>query len=113
RTSVPRERIMGCGGVGKVYACTPPLPEQYRDGELQETTPRGTLDEFFKGKSTWLKLERRKDKVTASYSHDGKEWTEAKQITVELPNKLHIGVAAVNTSAQAFSVEFEGIKIEK
>jgi hypothetical protein len=33
----------------------------------------GTLNEFFKGRSTRFRLERKGDKVTASYSHDGKE----------------------------------------
>jgi regulation of enolase protein 1 (concanavalin A-like superfamily) len=93
------------------YACFPPLIEQYRDGEYQETNPRGTLDEFFKGNSTWLRLERRGNKAIASYSHDGKEWTEAKEITVDLPKKLRVGVAVVNTSAKAFAVEFEELKI--
>jgi hypothetical protein len=44
-------------GEGK-YACQPPLVEQYRDGELRAKMP-GTQDEFFKGKSTWLRFERR------------------------------------------------------
>ena len=47
------------------------------------TRCRSTTKEFFKGESTYLRLERKGDKVTASYSHDGKEWTEAKEITVE------------------------------
>jgi regulation of enolase protein 1 (concanavalin A-like superfamily) len=95
------------------YACFPPLFEQYRDGEYQETNPAATLDEFFTGRSTWLKLQRRGDKVVASYSHDGKDWTEAKEITAELPNTVHVGVAVVNTSTEPCAVEFEELKIAK
>jgi regulation of enolase protein 1 (concanavalin A-like superfamily) len=96
--------------VGK-HACFPPLIEHYKDGDYQNTNPEGTLDEFFKGKSTWLRLERKGDKVTASYSHDGKEWTEAKVMTADLPKKLQIGVAVVNTSAKDCTVEFEDLRI--
>jgi len=71
----------------------------------------GTLDEFFQGRSTWLRLERRGQKVTASYSHDGKDWTAAKEITVELPKKIQIGVSAVNTSTKPFKAEFEDLKL--
>jgi hypothetical protein len=89
------------------YACYPPLIEQYKDGEYQGTNPQATPDEFFKGNSTWLRIERQGKKVTASLSHDGKEWTEAKEITVELPKKVQIGVAVVNTAANVLTVEFE------
>jgi regulation of enolase protein 1 (concanavalin A-like superfamily) len=93
------------------YACYPPLLEYYRDGQYQETDPDVTLDEFFKGRSTWLRLERKADKVVASYSHDGKEWTEAKEITVELPAEVSVGVAAINTSEKPLTVEFEEFKV--
>jgi regulation of enolase protein 1 (concanavalin A-like superfamily) len=93
------------------YACYPPLFEYHKDGQFQNTNPDGTRDDFFKGRSTWLKLERRADKLSASYSHDGKEWTEVKQIDVELPRKVQVGVAAVNTSAKPLAVEFEELSV--
>jgi hypothetical protein len=96
---------------GGGYACYPPLFEYHRNGELQDTNPDGTRDEFFKGRSTWLKLERRGGKVSASYSHDGKEWTEVKQIDVELPRKVQVGVAAVSTSAKPFVVRFDQLSL--
>ena len=97
-------------GQGK-YACYPPLLEYFKDGQYQNTDPDPTLDEFFKGKSTWLKLQRRGDKVTASYSHDGQEWTEVKEIDAELAKKLKVGVAVVNTSAKSFAAEFAERKL--
>jgi regulation of enolase protein 1 (concanavalin A-like superfamily) len=93
------------------YACYPPLLEYYKDGAYQDTDPNATLDEFFKGRSTWLRLERKADKLVASYSHDGKEWTEAKEITVELPTEVSVGIAAINTSEKPFTVEFEEFKV--
>jgi regulation of enolase protein 1 (concanavalin A-like superfamily) len=93
------------------YACYPPLVEYYEDGQYQETNPQGTLEEFFKGKSTWLKLERRGTKVIASYSHDGKEWEVAREIYTKFPKSVQIGVAAVNTSVMPFKVEFDQFKV--
>jgi regulation of enolase protein 1 (concanavalin A-like superfamily) len=93
--------------------CFPPLVEYYRDGEYQETNPDGTLDDFFKGRSTWLRIERRGEKATVSYSHDGKEWTVVKEITTGFPDKVQVGVAAINTAAKPLTVEFEEFKLTK
>lgn len=93
------------------YACYPPLLEYFKNGEYQDTDPDSTLDEFFKDRSTWLRLERNGDKLIASYSHDGKEWTEAKEITVNFPAELSVGIAAINTSEEAFTVEFDEYKV--
>lgn len=95
----------------KKHACYPPLVEYYKDGEYQDTDPPGTTDEFFKGKSTYLRVERKGKMVTASYSHDGKKWTAAKEVAVDLPRKVRVGVAAVSTSAKPFAVEFEGFEV--
>jgi hypothetical protein len=93
------------------YASYPPLVEYFKDGEYQNTDPLGTLDEVFKGRSTWLRLERKGDTVLASYSHDGKQWSEARTVDVNLPKKVQIGVDAVNTSAKDFEVEFTEFKV--
>jgi hypothetical protein len=95
----------------KATACYSPLIEYYLDGEYQGTRPKVDSAEFFKASSTWLKLERRGDKVTASYSHDGQEWTMAKEIMVEIPQRIQVGVAAVNTSKKPFAVEFEEFRV--
>lgn len=95
------------------YACFPPLLEYYKDGAYQETNPDGTLDEFFKGRSTWLRLVRKGRKIIASYSHDGKEWTEVKEITIDLANKVSVGIVAINTSVKTFIVSFEEFKLSK
>jgi hypothetical protein len=94
-------------------ACFPPLIEYIRAGEYQNTNPEITNDEFFKGRSTWLRLERKKDMMTASYSHNGKDWTVAKKFQVELPAKLQVGIAVVNTSAKPLTVNFEELRVIK
>jgi regulation of enolase protein 1 (concanavalin A-like superfamily) len=96
----------------KRYNCYPPLFEYYKGGVYQKTDPPPVAAaDFFKGRSTYLRLERKEDKLTASYSHDGKEWTAVKEITVDLPAKLHVGVAAVNSSEKPFMVEFEELAV--
>lgn len=93
------------------YACYPPLIEYFRDGVYQSSNPRPTWASFFRGKSTWLRLEREGEIVTASFSHGGEMWREAKRLKVELAKQLHVGVMVVNTSAKELAVEFEGLKI--
>jgi regulation of enolase protein 1 (concanavalin A-like superfamily) len=97
----------------RAYACYPPLFQHFRNGQcLQEADAEITTDQFFKGRSTWLKLERRAGKVVASYSHDGKGWTEAKQIVVDLPRRVRVGVAAINASSRPLTVEFEDFRVD-
>lgn len=93
------------------YVCYPPLVEYYRDGQFKNSNPPSTNATFFKGRSTYLRLQRKGDRATVSYSHDGKEWTAVKELLVDLPEKLEIGVAAVSTSEQPFRVEFDELEI--
>jgi hypothetical protein len=93
------------------YACYPPLFEYYQDGQFQGTNPRGTLEPFFKGRSTHLRLRRTGNMVTAAFSHDGIEWITAREIAVAFPQRVTVGVAAVNSSDQSFTVEFEDFKV--
>jgi hypothetical protein len=93
------------------HACYPPLVEYYQGGRYQGTNPEGILEAFFQGRSTFLRLERIGNRVTAAYSHDGKVWTTAREIAVTFPKKVFVGVAAVNSSDQPFSVEFEDFTV--
>lgn len=95
----------------KKHYCYPPLFEYFKDAKYQNTDPKPTSEEFFKGKSTYLRMERNGEKLTAFYSHDGKEWTTAKEITVDLKSKLRVGVAALNTAKTPFTAEFEGFSV--
>jgi regulation of enolase protein 1 (concanavalin A-like superfamily) len=91
--------------------CYPPLLELYTDGQYMNTNPEAQLDTFFKGRSTYLRLERRGGTVKASLSDDGKEWSFVKELRVDFPKKLKVGVAAISTSAEPFQVEFDELKV--
>jgi hypothetical protein len=91
--------------------CFAPGFEYWKDGALKHGPPRTTTPDFFKGKSTWLRLERNADNVTAYFSHDGREWTEATMAAIDFPRKVQIGVAAINSSDAPFTVEFEDFQV--
>ncbi len=85
-------------------------PFQFQGGN-QVNNAQTTQDEFFKGKSTWVKVERRGEKLTTSISHDGKEWTETATLRAKYPETVRVGVEAVNSSDKEFVVEFAEFKI--
>ena len=92
--------------------CYPPLIEYWNNGKYGGFNSKPTpADEFFKGFSTWLKLERRGTQMTASYSHDGEKWTVAKKFEVDFPKEISAGIAALNTSNAEFTVAFERFEI--
>lgn len=85
-------------------------PFQFK-GSKQVTNVKTTQDDFFKGRSTWLKLERMGGKLTTSISHDGKDWTGTATLEANYPETVRVGVEAVNSSDKAFGVEFAELKI--
>ena len=56
-------------------------------------------------------MERRGNRIEAAVSHDGAKWLTVNPITAELPRKLKLGVAAINTSERPFAVEFEEFRL--
>jgi regulation of enolase protein 1 (concanavalin A-like superfamily) len=60
---------------------------------------------------SWLKLERRGGRVTASFSEDGKTWKAYPAQSVKLAGKVKVGVAALNASTRPFTAAFEGLKL--
>ena len=97
---------------GDQQLCYPPLIEHWREGEYAGANEDPVDADFFKGRSTWFKLTRRAKQATVSMSHDGKEWIEIKTIEVEFPEKLSVGVSAVNSSNAPFTVEFEDFELK-
>jgi len=105
------ERNVWITGDG-LSACYPPLFEHVQDGQGQPTNPPPTLfSDFFNGDSTWFRLERKQDAISASYSHDGKEWTQVKTIPVRLAKSVSVGVAAINTSKKPFQATFSELQV--
>lgn len=92
--------------------CYPPLIEYWRNGQYAGVNAQSRpAHEFFQGRSTWLKLQRQENRIIASFSHDGKEWTVAKEFDVQFGYEVSVGIAALNTSDDAFTVEFESFKL--
>jgi len=90
--------------------CYSPLIEYWHNGKDAGMSPIAEAG-YFKGRSTWLKINRQGKDVTASVSHDGKEWTDARKFKAEFPEVVYVGVAAGNSSDAPFVVEFEGLEI--
>jgi hypothetical protein len=62
-------------------------------------------------KETYLRLERKGDKVLGSVSEDGKTWHALNPIDLKLPRKVKLGVAAGTTSTDTFSPRYDGFKL--
>ena len=65
------------------------------------------------GKDTYLRLERHGDKILGAATQDGVKWSYLEPKIVALPAHLLVGVAAVNTSGQAFAPMFSEFKLFK
>jgi regulation of enolase protein 1 (concanavalin A-like superfamily) len=61
-----------------------------------------------------LKVERRGAQISAWYGTDGLQWVEAQPIKVpSWPARLKVGLDAISTSSQPFTVRFEEFAIRK
>jgi hypothetical protein len=87
------------------------LLEYWKDGQLQDTSP-GSGGPLPRGRTTWLRLTRRMDKLKAEASQDGETWTEVKTIPIRLSSRLRLGVMATNTSGRPLGVQFEAFQLK-
>lgn len=62
---------------------------------------------------TWLQIDYKEGKLTYSFSEDGKEWKELHAEEVQLPEKVKVGVYAINTTTTQFAPTLEKFKVEK
>lgn len=92
-------------------ACFPPLFELRNAGKYLGANPPVTTDDFFEGDSTYFRIERSGSKFTAFISHDDKEWKRVTHRLVDVPSKIKVGVAALNTSSDPMTVTFEDLQI--
>jgi hypothetical protein len=63
------------------------------------------------GLPVYLRLTREKGVVTPAYSYDGKKWTSQQSGPMKLPEKVTVGVYALQTSGQPTAVTFEGLTV--
>jgi regulation of enolase protein 1 (concanavalin A-like superfamily) len=67
-----------------------------------------------KDQPTDLRLERRGNRIVASFSQDGaRTWQAFGEKTLELPRRVKVGVAAVQGTNSPFSVTLEAFKITR
>jgi RNA polymerase sigma factor (sigma-70 family) len=92
-------------GEAKTYASW----ELRRDGKW-ELAGDATVQPL-EDKATYLRLERKGDKLLASVSHDGKKWSELSPLELKLPAKLKLGVGAGSTSTEPFKPRFDEFKL--
>jgi regulation of enolase protein 1 (concanavalin A-like superfamily) len=62
-------------------------------------------------KDTYLRLERKGDKLLAWASHDGDKWSELPPLEVKLPARLKVGVSCGGTSTDVFAPRFDHFKL--
>ena len=60
---------------------------------------------------TVLRLKRRGDTFTASYSQDRKEWKELPPVKADIRRKLNVGVVAIQNTTAGYEATFAGLKI--
>jgi regulation of enolase protein 1 (concanavalin A-like superfamily) len=63
--------------------------------------------------ATFLRLERKRGRITAAFSADGKDWKELKPVdTTWAEGEVQVGVIAVNTSTGPHKITFEGYSLK-
>ena len=99
------ERVVGALAGGRIHG----VWELRRDGRL-EPSPNGYPP--LSGTATYLRMERRGDKLFGAYSEDGAKWTELKPFDLDLPRKVKIGVAAW-AAASRFAPSFDQFRLRQ
>jgi len=104
------ERNCYWDGAGQLV-CYPPLIEDWIDGKYTANTAPVAAT-FFTGPSTWFRISRQGNSLGLSMSQGGGDWTALRNVTMDLPDEVSVGVAAVNSSTKPFTAEFEGLELK-
>jgi regulation of enolase protein 1 (concanavalin A-like superfamily) len=76
--------------------------------EEREGGYRGAVhNEGSQGGTCYLRLERKGSRILGGISSDGTSWKQLKPIDTVWPAKLKVGLAAVSSSSEPFTVKFE------
>jgi len=94
------------GGAPTIYT----VFEVRKDGEL-ERFAQGEDFPLEADKDTYLRVERRGDKIFGAVSQDKDKWHYMSPRPVELPKELKVGLGAVNTSKAEFAPRFDEFKL--
>ena len=87
-----------------------PLIEYWKDG-FNTTSRPGSERAFWQGRSTFLRVIRKADEFSIGVSHDGTKWLDMDIVTAKFPDKIKVGVAAINNSDKPFIVEFSEFRL--
>ncbi|MEM1070177.1 MAG: hypothetical protein AAGI63_14840 [Planctomycetota bacterium] len=91
--------------------CYPPLIEIRNKGRFLGGNPPVAPDTYFTGDSTSFRIERHGDVFTAYIRHGDQQWQLLKSRSVGFPDKLMVGVSAINTSNAPMTVKFQNLKL--
>ncbi len=83
--------------------------ERFEDGKSISDKPMALSADS----DTLLRIVHKDGKLTLSFSEDGDNWTEALAEEVKLPDKVKVGVLAINTTTQEFAPALQGFKLGK
>jgi regulation of enolase protein 1 (concanavalin A-like superfamily) len=64
-------------------------------------------------KDTWLRIISKDGALTFAVSEDSITWTDVHTEEMKLPEKVKVGVLAINTTNREFAPTLEGFKLEK
>jgi regulation of enolase protein 1 (concanavalin A-like superfamily) len=87
---------------------SPPL---YDREKMRVSTWKAGTTSPFRGESTWLRLERAGQTLTASISHDGQTWEQSSVVPTTFPETVQVGVIAHQAADGEFRCQFEGFKL--
>jgi regulation of enolase protein 1 (concanavalin A-like superfamily) len=76
-----------------------------KDGDVEEQ------NRIFPDQSVFLRLERHGGRVVGAVSPDGVRWSLLHSFEVALPERLKVGVVAVNTSTEPLTADFEDFEV--
>src|SRR5262249_31742345 len=65
------------------------------------------------GDSTWLRIQRQANTARIALSHDGQKWEDVEPIETSFPQRVRVGVIAINSSGDEFKAEFSELKITR
>lgn len=68
---------------------------------------------YYKGQSTWLRVERKGQEVKTAISHDGKKWIDTGALKTTFPKRVFVGVHAFNISPIPFEARFEDYSLKR
>ncbi len=112
RTSSEHRTSPSSAGLAARLATAEPLSESRKN--LFEYRKNGALAVSSGLKisdgASHLRLKRRGDEIDAAFGPDGARWTSFPPLAVKLKDRLHVGVAAINTATKPLIAELEGFE---